>query len=199
MGFQGVCDLWIFVIEHASLEGRIVKTLYSQCRVNVEAGLAFRSPMQNAISPNQSTFAMLISNNPPLRYCDTLTHQHMEKQQGFGFSCNWYTKNSDLRKPGFPRNTMKSMPDSIPTMLLSTKYRINGHRSSAPSAKGENLNGFGYYTRFSGIESFWNMVLQFLIFDSFCCFLIVFFPRTCRVWMVWIEHPYYSRWKIIFP
>ena len=80
MGFQGVCDLWIFVIEHASLEGRIVKTLYSQCRVNVEAGVAFRSPMQNAISPNQSTFAMLISNNPPLRYCDTLTHQ---KQQGF--------------------------------------------------------------------------------------------------------------------
>ena len=133
--------------------------------------LAFRSPMQNAMSSNQSTFGILMSNNPPafLWYVDQPKH------------CIFFSaKRSVLDATDIPKTSKN--PDLFPKSLSAQCNEINArlHHSYAsfhkisvsmdndrsspncrrPKRIWDDLHGFAHYAGFSGIESFWNMDLQ---------------------------------------
>ena len=132
--------------------------------------LAFRSPMQNAMSSNQSTFGILMSNNPPafLWYVDQPKHCIFFPKK-IGSWCNWHTKNPDL----FPKS-LSAQCNEINARLHHSyasfhkiSVSMDNDRSSPncrrPKRLWDDLNGLWFcslYARFSGIESFWNMDLQ---------------------------------------
>ena len=135
--------------------------------------LAFRSPMQNAISSNQSTFGILMSNIPPRRSCDTspskTSHEIWVSPKKEAIDAI-DSKNPDL----FPKARLSAQCNEINARLHHSyasfhkiSVSMDNDRSSPncrrPKRIWDDLNGLWFcslYARFSGIESFWNMDLQ---------------------------------------